>query len=184
MAEQNKKLFTYEALTELVSQIKNADSTLKTELEGKITSANSDVTALKALHALKEDGSYETVAAEAAAAANTAVTNLVDGAPEALDTLKEIADWIASDETKSANILASVQANTAALETLNGADTVAGSVAAQVKAAIEALDAEVEDVSGEFVGVKITQVDGKLNSVVVTDKREFVTTDEVAALFA
>lgn len=120
--------------------------------EGENASA---IAALKALHA---EG--KTVAQEATDAANTAVTNLIYGAPEALDTLKEIADWIESDETNSANLLASINANKSAIETLNGADTVVGSVDQKIKSAVEAQDSEVEDTAGsELVSVKVVEAD-------------------------
>lgn len=48
---------------------------------------------------------------------NDAVVALVDAAPEALDTLKEIADWIARDETLSADLLSKIEANTLAIST-------------------------------------------------------------------
>lgn len=41
-------------------------------------------------------------------AISTAVTNLVNGAPETLDTLGEIATWIANDETGTAALIADV----------------------------------------------------------------------------
>lgn len=41
-------------------------------------------------------------------AVNAAVTSLVNGAPAAYDTLKEIADYIASDQTGAANMTASI----------------------------------------------------------------------------
>ena len=73
------------------------------------------VEALEATHATKEDGSFKTVAEEV----NEAVVDLVDGAPEALDTLKEIADWIANQDesgvTDAATLLARVEANTQAI---------------------------------------------------------------------
>lgn len=42
---------------------------------------------------------------------DTAITNLIDGAPEALDTLKEVADWIANDETGTAALIERVSTN-------------------------------------------------------------------------
>lgn len=44
-------------------------------------------------------------------AVNDAVTALINGAPEALDTLKELADWIESDETASAELIERVSTN-------------------------------------------------------------------------
>lgn len=51
-------------------------------------------------------------------AVNDAITALVDGAPEALDTLKELADWIADDETASAALVKRVTANEEKIEDL------------------------------------------------------------------
>ena len=224
MATLNEKLFTYEALVELVAQIKAADNNVKTALETKLGESNADIEALETLVGALDDSSDKatvvgtlkklveeeasraqtkegenasaiaalkalhvegkSVAQEATEAANTAVTNLIDGAPEALDTLKEIADWIASDESNSADLLASINANKDAIATLNGADTVTGSVDQKIKSAVEALDSEVEDTAGsELVSVKVVEADGKLTSVTVTDKREFVSVAEVQALF-
>lgn len=44
-----------------------------------------------------------------------AVNAIVDGAPEALDTLKELADWIAEDETASAALIEKVNDNAVAI---------------------------------------------------------------------
>ena len=78
----------------------------------------------------------------------TAVTNLVNGATEGYNTLGGL-------ETK--------------VKALESAVGEGGSVAAQIKAAIEALDAEKEGTSADgLVTVKVTEVDGKLDTVVVT----------------
>lgn len=78
----------------------------------------------------------------------SAVANLVNGASEGYDTLKGL-------ETK-----------VKALETAVGDG---GSVAAKIQAAIEALDKEVSGVSTDgLVTVNVTEVDGKLDTVVVT----------------
>ena len=78
----------------------------------------------------------------------TAVTNLVNGATEGYNTLGGL-------ETK--------------VKALESAVGEGGSVAAQIKAAIEALDAEKEGASADgLVTVKVTEVDGKLDTVVVT----------------
>ena len=78
----------------------------------------------------------------------TAVTNLVNGAHEGYNTLGGL-------ETK-----------VKALETAVGTG---GTVAAQIRAAIEKLDATISGASnGEFVTVQVTETDGKLTNVVVT----------------
>lgn len=47
----------------------------------------------------------------------TAIDKLVDNAPETYDTFKEIAEYIASDETNSASMLSNIQKNAKAIET-------------------------------------------------------------------
>lgn len=45
------------------------------------------------------------------------LANVVDGAPEAFDTLKEIADWIANDETGAVALANAISANAKAINT-------------------------------------------------------------------
>lgn len=59
MATINEKLFTYEALDELVAQIKAADNNVKTALEAKLGESNADIEALEALVGTLEDTSAE-----------------------------------------------------------------------------------------------------------------------------
>ena len=77
----------------------------------------------------------------------TAVTNLVNGATEGYNTLGGL-------ETK--------------VKALESAVGEGGSVAAQIKAAIEKLDATVTSDDGGFVTVQVTETDGKLTAVSVT----------------
>lgn len=51
------------------------------------------------------------------------VTKVIDGAPEALDTLKEIADWINDDKAGAAKLAADVVANANAIAAINNEDT-------------------------------------------------------------
>jgi hypothetical protein len=60
-----------------------------------------------------------------------AIAGVVADAPEDFDTLKEVADWIASDTTGAAKMQIDIA-------TLKGADTVEGSVAKTVKDAVAA----------------------------------------------
>ncbi len=60
-----------------------------------------------------------------------AIAGVVASAPDDFDTLKEVADWIASDTSGAAKMQADIAK-------LNGADTVDGSVAKQVKDAVAA----------------------------------------------
>ena len=65
----------------------------------------------------------------------------------------------------SKNVVDGLETRIQAIEDKVGTETVAD----QIKVAIEALDAEITGVSKDgFVSVKVTEVDGKLNDVVVT----------------
>lgn len=63
------------------------------------------------------------VKAEAKAAADIAVATVVDSAPEAMNTLKEVADWVANDESGAAAMAKSITANTTAIEAINNETT-------------------------------------------------------------
>lgn len=86
-------------------------------VDAKDAALNADIAALKATHATNEDGSFKSVADE--------ISEIVDGAPEALDTLKEIADWIANQNengqvTDVASLLSRVETNASNISTLQG----------------------------------------------------------------
>ena len=105
------------------------------------------------------DGSVKKQVAEA-------IAGVVNSAPEDFDTLKEVADWIASDTTGAAKMQSDIAK-------LNGADTVEGSVAYQVKVeadraklaeqglstSISNLDAAYKAADTELSG-KITALEG------------------------
>lgn len=91
-------------------------------------------------------------------AVNDAVTALVDGAPEALNTLKEIADWIAKDTTGATNLITRMenaeakiaeneQSTTEALDDLqaqiNSMTGGAGSIQTQITNNLNTLDGTV-----------------------------------------
>lgn len=116
-----KKLFldfpglaTYDELIKKYIQSKAVDSTdaaleelakladRVTEDEGRIA-ANED-----AIEILNGDASVEGSVDQKV---DTAIKALIDSAPEALDTLKEIADWIAEDETGTAALIERVTKN-------------------------------------------------------------------------
>lgn len=123
--------------------------------------ADARLEALEATHATKDDGSMKTVSEEV----NEAVTALVDGAPEALDTLKEIADWIANQDESGVTDVASLVSR---VDTLSGADTVVGSVAKAEKDAKAYTDAEIAKLDStatdadKGVSVSAAIEDGKL----------------------
>ena len=104
--------------------LKGAD---KTEINGTISALDGRVAANEGAITIlngEGDGSVKKQVADA-------VAGVVASAPEDFDTLKEVADWIASDTTGAAKMQADIAK-------LNGADTVEGSVAKQVKDAVAA----------------------------------------------
>ena len=98
-------------------------------------------------------------------AASDAVAQVVAGAPADFDTLKEVADWIASDTTGAAKM----QADIAKLK--SGKD-VEGSVANSIDKAVNALDATVGGTTiakDNHVAVEVVQTDGKLTGLTVKE---------------
>lgn len=81
-----------------------------------------------------------------------AINAVVDGAPETFDTLKEIADWIGSDESGTAELISEVAANKQAI-----ADNKA------------ALDKDIKDLEKHVVsaGEAYTNVDNRLKNIEV-----------------
>ena len=97
----------------------------------------------------------------------------------ALDTLIEIQKEIAKDDASAASMLASIQANTQAIETLNGADTVTGSVDKKIKDAIEAIpDVDLSEYakSADIANTYITKTDASATYATQTTVNDLNTT--------
>lgn len=141
-----------------------ADHTVKSYVDAAVEAINGDadaledrVEALEATHAKNKDDSFKTVAEEV----NEAVVALVDGAPEALDTLKEIADWIANQDesgvTDAATLVARVEENAQAIadetERAEGAESDLQDAIDAVEEKVDAFetitDAEIDELFGE-----------------------------------
>lgn len=86
-----------------------------------------------------------------------AVAGVVASAPEDFDTLKEVADWIASDTTGAAKMQADIA-------TLKGADTVEGSVAKTVKDAVAA-EAEIARAAEKQNADDIDAAEGRIKAI-------------------
>lgn len=91
------------------------------------------------------DKSVRTIAAEETA-------KIVASAPEAFDTLKEVADWISNDETGAAAMSAAIASNTGAIATLNGDGD--GSVNKKIADAIAAIPGLAVATESTLGGVK------------------------------
>lgn len=110
-------------------------------------------------------------------AAADAVTKVVAGADADFDTLKEVADWIASDTVGAAAMQTTIAR-------LDGADTVEGSVKKQVKDAVAA-EAEIARAAEEANADAIDAAESRLDTIEAdylkaTDKTEL--SDKITAL--
>ena len=124
----------------------------KTEINGTISALDGRVAANEgAIEKLngEGDGSVKKQVADA-------IAGVVNSAPEDFDTLKEVADWIASDTTGAAKMQADIAR-------LDGADTVDGSVKKQIKDAVAA-EAEIaraaEKANADAIATEKGRVDG------------------------
>ena len=105
-------------LVEMINEAKSEATYDDTQIKADIK-ANTDALAI-----LNGDvGTVGSVKAEAKAAADIAVATVVDSAPEAMNTLKEVADWIANDESGAAAMVNRITANETAINAINHVDT-------------------------------------------------------------
>lgn len=105
-------------LVEMINEAKSEATYDDTQIKANIK-ANTDALAI-----LNGDvGTVGSVKAEAKAAADIAVATVVDSAPEAMNTLKEVADWIANDESGAAAMANRITANETAINAINHVDT-------------------------------------------------------------
>lgn len=124
----------------------------KTEINGTISALDGRVAA--------NEGAIEVLNGEGVGSVKKqvadAIAGVVNSAPEDFDTLKEVADWIASDTTGAAKMQADIAR-------LDGADTVEGSVKKQIKDAVAA-EAEIaraaEKANADAIAVEKGRVDG------------------------
>lgn len=118
--------------------------------------------------------------------AHEEVAKVVDGAPEAFDTLKEISSWISTHSDSAVTMDNSIKANTAAIEKLNGADTVTGSVAKAVKDGVTPVANRVTAIENKVTDNKIAKWDAaqanKIESIKVGDTALTIGEDKSVAL--
>lgn len=130
----------------LTSADKTEITEAASELEGRVK-ANED--AIGVLNG-EGEGSVKKQVADA-------IAGVVAGADEDFDTLKEVADWIASDTTGAAKMQADIAK-------LQGDDTVDGSVAKQVKDAVAA-EAEIARAAEKANADNIDLAEGRLDAI-------------------
>ena len=105
-------------LVEMIADAKSEASYDDTAIKASIK-ANTDALAI-----LNGDaGTAGSVIAIANAQAKAEVAAIVGAAPEAMDTLEEVANWIANDQTGAAAMAADIAANKTAIEAINNETT-------------------------------------------------------------
>lgn len=118
--------------------------------------------------------------------AHEEVAKVVDGAPEAFDTLKEISSWISTHSDSAVTMDNSIKANTAAIEKLNGADTVTGSVAKAVKDGVTPVANRVTAIENKVTDEKVAKWDAaqanKIESIKVGDTALTIGEDKSVSL--
>lgn len=153
-------------VVEMIADAKTAATYNDTEVRGLITANKTAIDTL--IGSVEGDN-----AKSAREMAHEEVAKVVDGAPESFDTLKEISTWISSHSDSAVTMDNSIKANTAAIEKLNGADTVAGSVAKAVKDGVTPVANRVTALEGKVTDDKVAQWDAaqanKIESIKVGD---------------
>ena len=122
-----------------------ANETAIEGLDGRVAANEGAITILNG----EGDGSVKKQVADA-------IAGVVNSAPEDFDTLKEVADWIASDTTGAAKMQADIAR-------LDGADTLEGSVKKQIKDAVAAeavIARAAEKANADAIAVEKGRVDG------------------------
>lgn len=96
--------------------------------------------------------------------ASEEVAKIVNGAPEAYDTLKEVSDWISTHGTDAATMNTQINANKAAIEKLNGTAETVGSVTNTVNAAIDGA-LKVDGKDKYALATDLTTANGKITAL-------------------
>lgn len=103
--------------------------------------------------------------------ANAAVTDLINGAPEAFDTLKEIADWITGDHEGSVDAADLIADVTTLKEQVQKAETGLLTRVGTLETNVSALTTDLENLYGDFdalslqVGTNVTNIETNKNDI-------------------
>ena len=115
LSENELKLYD-KLIKEYIDNENLKDKATTDELLSTLASLSSTVTSnSQAISVLNGDVNVE---GSVAKQVNDAINKLVDGAPEALDTFKELANWIQDDETASTALASKVVENEQAIASL------------------------------------------------------------------
>lgn len=144
-------------LVQMIADAQNAATYDDTAIKASIKN-NTDAIAILNSDATT-DGSVAKIAADTAKAEVAAV---IDSAPEAFDTLKEIATWISEDKTATEALVGRVAANESAIAAINNTST---GILAQSKAYTDAQIANIPVATASVLGlVKYDDSSVKMNA--------------------
>lgn len=105
-------LATQDALNSEVERAYAAEESIRAEFDG--VRAKSDDNQLR-LNELTKTGGEGSIQQQI----DDSIAKVIDQAPDAFDTLKELADWIEADQTGAANMSAAITENKEAIEDIN-----------------------------------------------------------------
>lgn len=163
----------------LQSNIDALESSVTTSLEEETTArTNADAALQNAIDILNGESSVEGSVAKKIA---DGIAQIVADAPEDLNTLKEIADYIASDKTNAANMNNVISANASAIATLNGDESTEGSVKKQVNDAKTEIETNLTGVSNRVTALEEWEASlGSVEANAQVNIIETVKVDDVA----
>lgn len=128
----NTRLTTAEGEIDTLQSEMDAVEGRASALEGRMTTAEGEIDTLQSQVGVLNGNSAVQGSVDQKVA--SAVNSLLNGAPTAFDTLKEIADYIASDQSAGSSMLAQLGDHENRLDTLEGGAAVVGSVDYKVAA--------------------------------------------------
>lgn len=105
-AANDAKIGTVTSGKTVVEMISDAEAAAKSYADGLDTAMDGRMDAAEAaINTLNGDSS---TAGSVAKAVSDAVASIIDGAPQTMDTLKEVSDWIENDQTGAAAMIADI----------------------------------------------------------------------------
>ena len=105
-------LATQDALNSEVERAYAAEESIRAEFDGVRAKSDDNQLRLNELTKTEGDGSIQQQIDES-------IAKVIDQAPDAFDTLRELADWIEADQTGAANMSAAITENKEAIEDIN-----------------------------------------------------------------
>lgn len=144
-------------LADEITRATNAENAINAKIGGNYGTGEGQVTVAADIQAAKD-------AAAAAQADIDAFLSATEVGDATIDTLKEIQDWIASDETGTAALVNRVGANETAIATLNGDSNTTGSVAKAVADAVAGVNETIE-ANEKVTAEALTDLDGRVDAL-------------------